>query len=119
MMLFSVESVHAILRQLYSDMMPLCNNLTGVATAVAGLGALLYIAYRLWQSLARAEPIDTFGLLRPFAVGICIMFFPTLVLGSLNGILSPVVTGAHELMQSQVMDMKEYQRRKDEAQLLV
>lgn len=92
-MLLSMDNMHGILRQLYTDMMTLCEGMTSVASGIAGLGALLYICYRVWQSLARGEAIDLFPLLRPFALGICIMFFPTLVLGSLNGILSPVEIG--------------------------
>ena len=30
------------------------------------------------QSLARAEAIDVYPLLRPFAIGLCILFFPTI-----------------------------------------
>lgn len=56
-------------------MMPLCGNMTGVAKGIAGLGALFYVAAKVWQSLARAEPIDVYPLLRPFALGLCIMFF--------------------------------------------
>ena len=84
------ENLHTILRVLYDDMMALCYPMSQVAMAIAGIGALLYIAYRVWQSMAQAEPIDLFPLMRPFAIGICILFFPTLVLGSLNGILSPL-----------------------------
>lgn len=61
------------------------------------------------QALARAEPVDVFPLLRPFALGLCIMFFPTLVLGTLNSILSPVVKGTHTILESQTFDMNEYQ----------
>lgn len=85
------ENLHQILQSLYVDMMPLCSQMTGVAKGLAGLGALFYVAYRVWQSLARAEPIDVFPLLRPFALGLCIMFFPTLVLGTLNSVMSPIV----------------------------
>lgn len=87
------ENLHQILRNLYQDMMPLCADMIGVAKGVAGLGALFYVAYRVWKSLASAEPIDVFPLLRPFAIGLCIMFFPTLVLGTINAVMSPVVTG--------------------------
>ena len=52
-------------------MMPLCGDMAGVAKGIAGLGALFYVAYRVWQSLARAEPIDVFPMLRPFAIGLC------------------------------------------------
>ena len=81
------DNLHQILQSLYVDMMPLCSQMTGVAKGLAGLGALFYVAYRVWQSLARAEPIDVFPLLRPFALGLCIMFFPTLVLGTLNSVM--------------------------------
>ena len=84
------DNLHHILQNLYVDMMPLCSQMTGVAKGLAGLGALFYVAYRVWQSLARAEPIDVFPLLRPFALGLCIMFFPTLVLGTLNSVMSPL-----------------------------
>ncbi|MBS5556863.1 MAG: conjugative transposon protein TraJ [Alistipes sp.] len=108
------ENLHLILRVLYDDMMALCAPLTTVASAIAGIGALLYIAYRVWQSLAQAEPLDIFPLLRPFAIGICILFFPTLVLGSLNGILSPLVQATHSLMEGQTLDMQQWQRQRDE-----
>ena len=104
------DNLHGILRLLYTDMMDLCWPITKVSTAIAGIGALLYIAYRIWQSLARAEPIDLFPLLRPFAIGICILFFPTLVIGSLNGILSPLVQATHSLMTGQTLDMNAWQQ---------
>ena len=107
------DNLHQILRSLYADMMPLCSQMTGVAKGLAGLGALFYVACRVWQSLSQAEPVDVFPLLRPFALGVCIMFFPTLVLGTLNGILSPVVTGTHRILETQTMDMNEYREQKD------
>ena len=107
------ESLHAILRNLYVEMMPLCSNMAGTAKGIAGLGALFYVAYRVWQSLAKAEPIDVYPMLRPFAIGICIMFFPTLVLGSINDILSPIVQGTHQMLESETFDMNTYQKQKD------
>ena len=107
------DNLHQILQSLYVDMMPLCSQMTGVGKGLAGLGALFYVAYRVWQSLARAEPIDVFPLLRPFALGLCIMFFPTLVLGTLNSVMSPIVTGTHRILETQTFDMNEYRRQKD------
>ena len=107
------DNLHQILQNLYLDMMPLCSQMTGVAKGVAGLGALFYVAYRVWQSLSRAEPIDVFPLLRPFALGLCIMMFPTLVLGTLNGVLSPIVTGTHRILETQTFDMNKYREQKD------
>lgn len=114
-MLLSIdfENLHQILRTLYQEMMPLCSNLTGVAKGIAGLGALFYVAAKVWQALARAEPIDVYPLLRPFAIGLCIMFFPTFVLGTINTVLSPVVKGCHGMLESQTFDMNKYREQKD------
>lgn len=106
-------SLHKVLRTLYEQMMPLCSSMAAFAAGLAGLGALFYIGYRVWQSLARAEPLDLFGLLRPFAIGLCILFFQPVVINTLNGILSPLVTGTNRMLQTQVMDMKELQEKKD------
>ena len=114
-MLLAIEfdNLHQILRSLYVEMMPLCSNMAGVAKGIAGLGALFYVTSRVWQSLARAEPIDVYPLLRPFAIGLCIMFFPTFVLGTINGVLSPIVRGTNQMLQSQTFDMASYQKQKD------
>ena len=58
-------NLHEVLRSLYDEMMPLCSDITGVAKGLAGLGALFYVAVRVWQSLARAEAIDVYPLLLP------------------------------------------------------
>ena len=108
------ENLHQVLRNLYQEMMPLCGDMIGVAKGVAGLGALFYVAYRVWKALASAEPIDVFPLLRPFAIGLCIMFFPTVVLGTINTVLSPVVQGTHAILDGQTLDMTEYQQQKDD-----
>lgn len=107
------ENLHTLLRSLYTEMMPMCADMADVARAVAGLGALFFIAFRIWQSLSAAEPIDVYPLLRPFAIGLCIMFFPTVVLGTINGIMSPVVKGTNDILQSQTFDMNEYREQKD------
>lgn len=116
MMLLAIDfdNLHQILRNLYQEMLPLCGDMIGVAKAVAGLGALFYVAYRVWQALGRAEPIDVFPLLRPFAIGLCIMFFPTIVLGTINAVMSPVVTGAHSILESQITDVHDLQQQKEQ-----
>ncbi len=114
-MLLSIDftSLHEILRTLYQEMTPLCSQLTGVAKGIAGLGALFYVAAKVWQALARAEPIDVYPLLRPFAIGLCILFFPTFVLGTINTVLSPVVKGCHGMLETQTFDMNKYREQKD------
>ncbi|MDY3141747.1 MAG: conjugative transposon protein TraJ [Parabacteroides sp.] len=119
MMLLAIDfdNLHQILRNLYEEMMPLCSQMTGVAKGIAGLGALFYVAYRVWQSLSRAEPVDVYPLLRPFVIGFCIMFFPTVVLGTINNVLSPIVTGTNGILQSQTFDMNQYREQKDRLEL--
>ena len=115
------ESLHLILRNLYTEMMPLCSNMVGVAKGIAGLGALFYVAAKVWQALARAEPVDVYPLLRPFAIGLCIMFFPSFVLGTINTVMSPVVTGCNNILKDQTLDMQKYsdQREKLEYEAMV
>ena len=107
-------NLHTILATLYDEMLPLCEDMMDVGKGLAGLGALFYVAVRVWQSMARAEPIDVYPLLRPFAIGICILLFPTLVLGTLNNILSPIVQGTHKMLEGQTMDMEQYRIQKEE-----
>lgn len=109
-------NLHQILRSLYADMLPLCSDMMGIAKGLAGLGALFFIAYRVWKSLAAAEPIEVFPLLRPFVLGLCIMAFPTLVLGPLNGLLSPISNATSHLVDRQAFDLEKYQTQKDELQ---
>ena len=107
------NNLHEVLRSLYDEMIPLSADMAAVAKGVAGLGALFYVAIKVWQALSRAEPIDVYPLLRPFALGICIMFFPTMVLGPINAVLSPVVQGTHTILENQVLDLNDLQAKKD------
>ena len=114
MMLLSIdyENMHQLLRDLYDDMMPLCGDIANVARVIAALGALLFISNKVWASLARAEPIDVYPLLRPLCLGLCILIFPT-VLNCINGVLSTVVVGAHSVLEKQTFSLKEYREQKE------
>lgn len=50
MVLLSVDfsNLHTILESLYNEMMPLCEDMLDVAKGLAGLGALFYVAVRVW-----------------------------------------------------------------------
>ena len=41
------------------------------------------------------------------------MFFPTIVLGTLNSVMSPIVQGTHSMLETQTFDMNEYRAQKD------
>jgi len=90
--------MHQVLQQLYTEMLPLCSQLIGVGRALAGFGALWYIASRIWYHLAQAEPVDFYPLLRPFALGLAILLFPA-VLALFNGILQPTVTATAAIVE--------------------
>lgn len=114
MLAIDFTNLHTVLEGLYDGMMPLCEDMLDIGKGLAGLGALFYVASRVWQSLARAEPIDVYPLLRPFAIGICILLFPTLVLGTLNDGLGLIVQGTHTMVEEQTLDMERYRAQKDE-----
>jgi len=94
-----IHSLQSVLDQLYSEMLPLCSQLIGVGRGLAGFAALWYISARVWRHLANAEPIDFYPLLRPFAIGLCIMMFPY-VLSFINWVLQPTVTGTAAMVST-------------------
>jgi conjugative transposon TraJ protein len=94
-----IHSLQSVLDELYIDMLPLCNQLIGVGRGIAGFAALWYIASRVWRSIANAEPVDFYPLLRPFALGLAIILFPQ-VIAMINGVLKPTVTGTAAMMQN-------------------
>jgi hypothetical protein len=62
----TIGGMQPVLDKVYAEMIPLCGKLIGVAQGLAGFGALWYIASRVWKSIAAAEPVDFYPLLRPF-----------------------------------------------------
>ena len=65
------------------------------------------------QSLAMAEPIDMLQLIRPFLIVLCLMFFPSVVLGTINSVMSPIVQGTASMLEGQTLDMQKYREEKD------
>ena len=51
MTLLSIDftNLHTVLESLYEEMMPLCGDMLAVSKGLAGLGALFYVAVRVWQ----------------------------------------------------------------------
>lgn len=94
-----LKSMQAVLDQLYSQMIPLCSELIGVGRGIAGFAATWYIAARVSRHLAAAEPIDFYPLLRPFAIGMVVLLFPS-VIALINGVMQPAVTGTAGMVQN-------------------
>lgn len=109
-----IHSLQSVLDELYADMLPLCNQLIGVGRGIAGFAALWYIASRVWRSIANAEPIDFYPLLRPFALGLAILLFPY-VIAMMNGVLKPTVTGTAAMMNNSNNAIAYLLKQKEEA----
>lgn len=109
-----LTGMQPVLDKVYEDMLPLCSRLIGVARGIAGFGALWYIASRVWRQIAAAEPIDFYPLLRPFALGLCIMMFPD-VLGILNGLLKPTVSATGAMVSDSNKAIERLLKIKEEA----
>jgi len=94
-----IGGLQGTLNGVYNDMLPMCSQLIGVGRGIAGFGALLYISTRVWRQIAAAEAIDFYPLLRPFALGMAILLFPT-VIAVMNGVLNPTVTATGSMVQN-------------------
>jgi len=94
----NIKSLQSVLDTLYDTMMPLCEKLTGIGRGIASFAALFYIGSRVWKHILNAEPVDFYPLFRPFVLGFCIAFFP-LIMGLINGLLKPTVTGTAAIVQ--------------------
>jgi conjugative transposon TraJ protein len=95
----NLQGMQPVLDNVYSQMIPLCGQLIGAAQGIAGFAALWYIGSRVWGQIARAEPLDFYPLLRPFALGICIILFSA-VISLMNGLLQPVVSVTGSMVQN-------------------
>ncbi len=109
-----MKGMHAVLEQLYNEMMPLCSQLIGVGQGLAGFAALWYIAARVWRHLSNAEPIDFYPLFRPFVIGFCVMVFPS-VLGLINGVMKPTVTATAAMVEGSDKAIALMLQKKEEA----
>jgi conjugative transposon TraJ protein len=109
-----IESFRSVLDGLYDEMIPLSSQLIDVGRGLAGFGAMWYIAARVWRHIANAEPIDFYPLLRPFALGIAVLMFPT-VLTIINSVLKPTVTGTAAMVDGSNSSVAFLLRKKEEA----
>jgi len=109
-----IGGLQGTLNQVYNDMRPMCSQLIGVGRGIAGFGALLYISSRVWRSIAAAEAIDFYPLLRPFALGMAILLFPT-VIAVINGVMNPTVTATAGMVQNSDAAIKQLLAAKEAA----
>lgn len=109
-----IHGLQGTLDNVYNEMLPMCSQLIGVGRGIAGFGALWYIAARVWRQIAAAEAVDFYPLLRPFALGMAILLFPT-VLAVINGIMNPVVTATSGMVKNSDAAIATLLRQKEAA----
>src|SRR5215213_7856865 len=108
------SSLHAVLDQIYDEMLPLCSKLMGVGRGIAGFAATWYIASRVWRHIANAEPIDFYPLFRPFVLGFAVIIFPS-VISMINGVMQPTVTGTASMVEDSDRAIAVLLQKKEEA----
>jgi len=109
-----IKSLHQVLEQLYTEMLPLCSKLIGVGRGIAGFAATWYIASRVWRHIANAEPIDFYPLFRPFVLGFAVIIFPS-VIAMINGVMNPTVTGTAAMVDDSNKAIAVLLKQKEEA----
>jgi conjugative transposon TraJ protein len=109
-----IKSLQQVLEQLYTEMLPLCSKLIGVGRGIAGFAATWYIASRVWRHISNAEPIDFYPLFRPFVLGFAVIIFPA-VIGMINGVMSPTVTGTTAMVNDSNKAIAVLLQKKEEA----
>lgn len=109
----SLKQFETTLDGLFDQMLGLSKSFIGLGQIIGCIGALLFISSKVWGHLARAEPIDVFPLLRPFAIGLCILMFPQLA-GSLRGITLAISHSTDDVRNKQTADLLALTKKKEE-----
>lgn len=111
----TLTGMQPVLDNVYKQMLPLCAKLIDVAQGIAGFAALWYIGSRVWKQIAQAEPIEFYPLIRPFALGIAIGLFQTLVIPVMNGVLQPVVSVTNGMVKDSNSAITQLLKQKQDA----
>src|SRR3954465_14157908 len=113
------ESLHTILQNLYAEFIPTADKLINAGRAIAGTGAIFYVASRVWRDLANAESIDFYPLFRPFVIGFILTIYTSFI-GFINGIGQPVVAATESIVSAQKMDLDKFKDlRKEQDELMI
>ena len=100
------------LEGIYTEMLTFTAQFINLGRAIGGVGALLFISSRVWGHISRAEPIDFFPLLRPFAIGLAILLFVPLCSG-LRGITMAVAHGTDAIRLGQLGEVNRLTGERD------
>jgi conjugative transposon TraJ protein len=96
----SAAEFQKTLEALYDKQMPLVGQFVNLGRAIGGIACLLYISFKVFGHLTRAETLDIFPLLRPFAIGLAILLFPQLC-GAMRGLTLAVSHTTDSMQRNQ------------------
>ena len=103
------ESMETAVKTAFTEVLQGMGNLGAVASAIAAIGAGLFIGMRVLGHFARAESIDVFPLLRPFAIGFLVLNF-TMVTDFLDTMMKPVVDVTQNMVDIQVTRIQQLEQ---------
>lgn len=99
----AVVDLTAIIAKIDSDVRPMADNLISAGRAIAGIGALFYIAIRVWRSMVNAEPINFYPLFRPLSIGLVLVLY-TPFISLLETAMRPLVTASEVMVSSSLTE---------------
>jgi len=111
-LLMAPDSIEGALDLLMSTMYTESSTFIGLGQALGGLGALMYIFYRVWGHLARNEEIDVFPLFRPVALALCLLTYGQ-ISGAIVSLSKALDEGTSGLVTSKVATVEGLNRQKD------
>lgn len=97
----AANSFNSTVDNIYSQFLPYVGNLVMAGRAIAGTGALFYIAVRVWKSLVNVEPIDFYPLFRPLAIALLLVLYSPFI-ACINVGLSPLVAASNAILTNSV-----------------
>ena len=102
-------SIEAAIATAYTEVQQGMGNLGAVASSIAAIAATLYIGMRVLGHLARAESVDVFPLLRPFAIGFLVLNF-TIVTDFLNALIKPIEVVTQNMIDVQTTRIQQLEQ---------
>lgn len=110
------SSMEAAITTAYTEVQQGMGNMGDVASSIAAIAASLYIGMRVLGHFARAESVDVFPLLRPFAIGFLVLNF-TIVTDFINALIKPVENVTQNMVDIQTTRIQQLeQMRQDKMQ---
>lgn len=97
------EALTGGLGNVYDIALEYTSVLTLTAQLICGIAAMLYVGSKLWQSWAKGESIDFYSMLRPFVIGLIILFF-TGFTKVLDALIVPVEAATQYVRESSAQE---------------